>query len=241
MLDTDFGAEMENRLPGALARLGLLAESDRDVLYFRNEPYAPDASQRVRAQLRRYRAFQGLTNRDEQAVSQIVLDFYVGRRHEVQHDSRAYMKELLGVLAHTAIEGGFRQKNFISLSSKFLFFVFPGSTMLYDRFSRKGLMQIQFAVAGDGPKYISVPPRFQPGISETYVERYIPYYVDALHAEYLGFEDAAVHCFGALRPHLARALGEAAEPAMIESLPYTGEALERRLFDLLLMDYGRRW
>lgn len=138
MLDAAFGTDMESRLPAALVRLGGLAENDRDVLYFRDKPYAPDASERVRAQLRRYYAFQGLTKRDEEAVAQIVLDFYVGRRHEVQHDTRAYMKELLGVLAHTAIEGDFRQKNFISLSSKFLFFVFPGSTMLYDKFARKG-------------------------------------------------------------------------------------------------------
>jgi len=239
MFDTDFGAEMESRLPGALARLGALAESDRDVLYFRNKPYAPDASRRAREQLRRYHAFQGLTTRDEETVAQIAIDFYVGRRHEVQHDSRAYMKELLGVLARTAIEGGFRQKNFISLSSKFLFFVFPGSTMLYDKLARQGLVQIQFAVADDGPKYISVPPRYQPGIGDNYVERYIPYYVDALHVEYVGFEDAAVHCFGLLRPRLARALDEVADPAMFESLPYKGEALERRLFDLLLMDYGQ--
>lgn len=241
MLYSAFEADMEIRLPGLLARLGSLIESDRDVLYIRNKPYAPDASLKAREQLQRYHAFQGLTIKDEEAVARIAIDFYVGRRHEVRHDGRAYMKELLGVLARTAIEGEFRQKSFISLSSKFLFFVFPGSTMLYDNFAREGLTRMQFALTGDGPKYIPIAPRFRSDINDRFGERYLPHYVAALHAEYVGFEAAALHCFTMLRPRLARALDEAPEPAVIEGLPYAGEALERRLFDLLLMDHGGRW
>lgn len=240
MVNAALEERIKGRLPAAVARLREAVEGDRDVAVFRQNPYAPDAARRVHDRLASNLVFRGLAKETEHVMSQLVLDFFAGRRHERNHDYRAYMKELLGVLASTAVANGFRQKNFISLASRFLFYVFPDSTLLYDKFSRRGLMRLQLELHDEGPKYFVAVPTFSAELHADYGEDYLDHYVAALYAEYAGFEAAALYCFGVLHHLLEAALAEA-DRAALERGPYSGEALDRRLFDLLLMDLGGRW